>query len=164
MPGTAKATNIVPDALIVTYGASDWVWASPCNAGCSPLVNPAAGGTDWSFPTAFPELFQPLLSLPNFFDPNYFITNPLWPSYSLFGTPSSFACASPIFDTVFSHCDYNDAVAGAIDPDGGSANPDNFETWLVRRTAQDVPEPSTLSLISLGLLGLSAMRRRRRDS
>ena len=37
-------------------------------------------------------------------------------------------------------------------------------TYQINFTVGGVPEPSTLSLIGLGLLGLSAMRRRRRSA
>ena len=163
MAGPAKATNIVPDSLIVTFGGFDWVWASPCSADCSPLVDPLAGGTDWAFPAAFPVLFQPDLSV-GISDPNYFITNPLWPIYDLFAplknqpfTAATGACAAGIFDEVFNHCDYSNAVQGGIAPDGivGSV----WETWLVR----PIPEPASLALFGIGLAGLGFMTRRRRN-
>ena len=141
------------------------MWTSPCTADCSPLVIPSAGGTDWAFPSAFPVLFQPSLSI-GVLDPNYFNTNNLWPKFDLFApigtglfTAATGKCASGIFDVVFNHCDFGDGVLGAIAPDGIVGF--QWETWLVRQSVAEIPEPATLALFGIGLMGLGFMMRRR---
>ncbi len=55
------------------------------------------------------------------------------------------------------------AVAGNVSTDA-TVHADSIGAWLWRPDIQSVPEPSVLSLIGLGVLGLAGLRRQRRDS
>ena len=57
---------------------------------------------------------------------------------------------------------YGVADPAPIDWDVIAADPANFSNQQLCSGTDGVPEPSTLGLIGLGLLGLGAMRRRQR--
>lgn len=66
-------------------------------------------------------------------------------------------CASKYWNSNFTHCDFGNPFAQHWE----AGQSDNFSEMLyVRSVDTQVPEPASLLLISLGLFGLAASRRR----
>lgn len=153
--GTANSAALLgqePDPnLLVSAGGMEWVYAGPCApfGGCgdvllhSGFVLPTA--SDW---------------LASFANHAAII--------SAFTAPAGGAkCAATYFNTVHNHCDFGDATAGFIWGLPASYGFDSFHTehplaeaFLVR--VGQVPEPGTLALLSIALLGFGVMRRKAR--
>ncbi len=138
-----------PDAsVIVTRGDLEWVWASPC-AG----VAPSCGVPELHHGFEFATEEQWLSSFTDLADLIAAFTSPL-------------RCASTYFSTYGDNCDEGDLEFGAI-WDSPFMHPfylgdPNIETFLVRSAGySEVPEPATLALFGLGLVGMAAARRRR---
>lgn len=141
----------VPDDLIVSDGGLDWVWASPCNGGCSSPDPDNQEG--WRFATD--EELQ------------------LFPGCAAFGVAPTHLCAAEYFDPTFTHCDYNDCLAGfvASSPFQTALNGEiegNAESFFVRgETAPAIPVPSMshwaiiLLAISIALLSVFRIRQKR---
>lgn len=107
----------VPEELHVSSGGLEWVWASPCNGGCSePQPTNQVG---YRFAT-LTELLTKAPSCAQFLRPD-----------------NSIKCASAFFDPTFIHCDFGDCQIGAVasEPFGigiwGLRN-GNAESWYVR--------------------------------
>jgi len=155
----------------ITFGDLDWAWAGPCAA-----VAPSCGVIDLSFQSAHGWRLPSVAEFALRPDPSDFLFaganvpqggfDPVSLSRWGFGndTPvnvgSDGACAAAYFGTTRRHCDYNDALGGFIWDPGSSGNNPASETWVVRDSADPVPEPASLFLLGSGLLGLTRLRRR----
>ncbi|MES2538349.1 MAG: PEP-CTERM sorting domain-containing protein [Pseudomonadota bacterium] len=138
-----------PDpSLIVSAGGMEWVYAAPC-AGEGASCGPVQLHHDFVFATdaQWNASFASRVALAN-----------------AFTTPNGGAlCAASYFSTVHNHCDLSDISAGYIwhsplgDPSG--RNSSAAETFLVRASAVSVPEPASIALFGMGLLGFAASRR-----
>lgn len=141
----------VDPSLIVTVGDLEWVYASPCDAidGCSSVVLHdgfmVATDTQWN------ASFSTIDAL-----------------YSAFVSPT-LRCASTYFDVNYDHCDTGDILSGYIwnSPLATTYEQGHSgygETFLVRGPAvavsSDVPEPATVTLLGLGMLGFAVSRRK----
>jgi len=146
--GIANA-GLITDPLennIVTVGNLDWAWASPCDGGCSQLVE------NWEYANGvYTDEINAQLGVSTW----RYATLIEWeslPSVELFSDENK--CASAWFDIQYSHCDYTHLRVRQ--PTGI-----NSETMLVRingLAVVDVPEPSTFAIFALGIMGLAARR------
>jgi hypothetical protein len=148
--GQAQAVTLLgqpPDpSVIVSAGGMEWVYAAPCAA-----QSPSCG----------------IVTLSNGFN---FATGAQWTASwaSISALSAAFAgkCAATYFSNFHDHCDFGDTAAGWIwhsplAPDASHADASWSETFLVRDRGHDVPEPASLALVGLGLIGFAAARRRK---
>lgn len=137
-----------PGNLVVIRDGMDWVWASPCAAEAPSCGTPLTMHDGYQIPTdaQWLDSFSSATDIYNAFNPD-----------------GQQLCASPYFDSGYSHCDGGDVLDGYIwhspfaNDSGGYSNSAS-DSFLVRGGA--VPEPSTYALIGLGLAALFARRRR----
>ena len=154
LSGNASALamlGIEPPASLIVAGndGSEWVWGAPCAP-----VDPSCGVVQLHHGFAIPSLAE---WTAGWLD--------LAELVAAFVDPE--LCASPFFSTAHDHCDGSDVVAGFVwgapfanELFGGSVNAGS-EAFLTRNDGNPIPEPASMALFGIGLLGAAAARRGR---
>lgn len=167
IPANAALLNApLPTNTYITQSGLDWAWAFPL---------PAASGLDlsyqsqfgWRLPTLAELGFAPLATDFMFVGANVSLggTDPV--SGAFFSATNSnltgaAACATPYFSNSYRHCDWQDGNGQTYAPWAGTPGAFGFADQLVVRvSSNDVPEPGSLALFALGLMGLFGLGKRR---
>lgn len=134
--GSAGANPILTDlttADYITVGGLDWAWASPVSYQYwgNNVLYQANLHAGWREATDAEWASQPL------------------------GSDFGGKCASKYWNSYYTHCDFADYTFQHWNTTGGG-----FDLLYVRGASIDVPEPASVLLMTLGLLGLGALHRR----
>lgn len=140
--GIALANPILTDLTTddyITVSGLDWAWAAPITSGVWFGIN---------------TLFEADLHA-GWRE----ATDAEWaarPDASAFGSK----CAAKYWNSVFTHCDFGDTLS-----QHWQASPElHYDLWYVRGdNGSNVPEPGSIALVGLGLLGLTVARKRKRS-
>jgi hypothetical protein len=151
--------TVIPDEVIlVDFNSTglDWVYAGPIATdefGPGNIQAPSYRAAEgWRFATEFDWIIRPDWT-------DFIIGDAVVDAFSGHTDHTTYRFASEYWSD-FTHVDLSDAAAGRITNgfDIGSLN-GVWETFYVRDTALvDVPEPSTLAILALGLMGFAARR------
>jgi hypothetical protein len=141
MAGATIITTPLPSNVYITQGDLDWTWASPVNVQYfqdNELKLPSFHSEGWRFATDLEMASHPLLA--DFTRPD-----------------GSYIQSVAYWNTVYTHVDYSDLNSGYVYSAWGH---DVAETLYVRGGNETVPEPATMLLFGLGLMGLAGVRRK----
>ena len=166
----------VPSNAYISFGGSDWAWASPCD-GSDPSCGDVTllsfqASQGWRLPTA-----AEILSAPSAFDflfaggnvpfngvdpislAQFQATNANYDA-----ARSAGACAAPYFSDDHRHCDWSNGQDGGDGFNWWSPANSNLglETLVIRdQQGPSIPEPGSMALLALGAAGLGITRRKK---
>lgn len=134
--------------VIVSAGGLEWVWAGPC-APTEPSCGVSQPHHGFDVATE-QDWLSSFFSLEDIIDA---FTDEL----------GNAICAAPYFNTAHDHCDVVNLESGAIFGLPAFFGGEDNQSWYTEAfyVRSEVPEPETLALLAFGLLGISAMRKRK---
>jgi hypothetical protein len=141
MAGANPITTPLPSDVYITEGGLDWTWVSPVNIefwSGNKLELPSFHPEGWRFATDSEMASHPSLAAFTRYDGSYIESVAYWNNYVTWVDPS-------------------DLSGGYVSSTWGH---DVNETLYVRGGSQPVPEPTTMLLLGLGLVGLVGARRK----
>jgi hypothetical protein len=159
----------LPSNTFITMNGLDWAWAYPL---------PAANGLDlsyqssfgWRLPTATELNSAPLATDFMFSGANVPLGGVDPVSGATFeavnaGLISAAACATPYFSNGYRHCDWFNGLGQQGEVWAGMAGaPSYADQLVVRESVSNVPEPTSIALLGLGLMGVTASRRKNKTT
>jgi hypothetical protein len=151
-------TGDLPEDTYFEYGGYDWTWASPVN---STLFT----GLD---PTTDLWVDENVLEAPTFRSGWMYITGSeleqLFSELTLanFQSNGGLIQSAAYWNSHFTHVDdFNFSEKSSL-PVAQFAFGDHYETFYVRASVVDVPEPTSLLIFAIGLMGLALRKKAQR--